>query len=98
MKRFLIPFFICTCLLSPAPIFAQKVISYIDSSIYPVRYYRLLGDSIYTNMAKPHYGYKVDHNAPRDYNMEAVLTINKTIKEALILTGIFAISTSKESD
>jgi hypothetical protein len=43
----------------------------------------LLGDSIYTNMAKPHYGYKVDHNAPRDYNMEAVLTINKTIKEAL---------------
>ncbi|MFP4095017.1 MAG: hypothetical protein ACLFUB_11060 [Cyclobacteriaceae bacterium] len=97
MKRLLILFFICTCLLSPTPIFAQKVISYIDSGIYPVRYHRLLGDSIYTNYPKPHYGDKVDYNASRDYDMEAVLTINRTIKKALGEDRYAQIDSKKDS-
>ena len=63
---------------------AQEVISYTDSSTpYPTTNYRLLKDSVYINKTYPDPNSKVDQSASYNYDNEAVVYINKVIKDAL---------------
>jgi len=96
-KGFIFILFTMISLLPSTLILAQEVISYVENGIVPITYHRLLEDSVYTNYPKPHYGHKIDHSAPRDYDMEAVLAINRTIKKAIGKKRYAQIDSEKDS-
>lgn len=71
-----------TCLLFPIMGIAQEVVSYVDSGVYPITYYRLLEDSVYTKKPYDYQG-EMDHTAPQHLDEEARKELNQTIAEAL---------------